>query len=325
MIHDYVIVGAGAAGCVLANRLSADPDVQVLLVEAGGRARNPLLAVPRAFYLTLRSDRYVDRYPTRATADGTPAEAWIRGRGLGGSTLVNGMMYVRGAAADFDALEAAGNPGWGSAAFLRAYRELEELLAVTVPSSGDEVTDALFEAAGSNGLRRTADFNDSDDERIGFTPATISRGRRVSAASAFLAPARSRPNLTIVTGAHAERIVLDGRRAVGVVLRHGGRSEQVRARREVLVAAGTIGSPLLLERSGIGRTDVLRAAGVPLVAESKAVGGESWSSDRSACRSGSTAGTVRRSGSTPSRSRPWRVRAISRPDGVPWRRAGTTS
>ncbi|MBD8605466.1 GMC family oxidoreductase N-terminal domain-containing protein [Aeromicrobium sp. CFBP 8757] len=285
MTYDYVIIGAGAAGCVLANRLSADPAVDVLLVEDGGRGHNPLLAVPRAFFFTLRSDRYVHRYPTRPGTTGDPSEVWVRGRGLGGSTLVNGMMYVRGAAADFDAVEAAGNPGWGSAAFLRAYRELEDHslgastsrgaggpLAVSVPSRGDEVTAALFEAARSVGLRRTDDFNDSDDERIGYTPATIHRGRRVSAASAFLAPVRRRPNLTVMTGSRAERILLRGRRATGVAIVGGGRALEVRARREVLVCAGTVESPLLLERSGVGRSDVLRAAGIETLVESPNVG-----------------------------------------------------
>jgi choline dehydrogenase len=283
--YDYVIVGAGAAGCVLANRLSADPSVEVLLVEEGGRARNPLLSVPRAFFFTLRSDRWTRRYPTASRVAGGPGEVWSRGRGLGGSTLVNGMMYVRGAAADFDALEAAGNPGWGSDAFLRAYREIEnhELgasasrgtggpLDVSVPIHADEVTDALFEGAESLGVRRTDDFNDSDDERIAFTPATIHRGRRVSAASAFLNPARRRTNLTVMTGARAERVVLQGRRSTGVVINHDGRLTEVRARREVLVAAGTVESPLLLERSGIGRPDVLRAAGIETLVESPNVG-----------------------------------------------------
>ncbi|MET1038341.1 MAG: GMC family oxidoreductase N-terminal domain-containing protein, partial [Aeromicrobium sp.] len=269
MIVDYVIVGAGAAGCVLANRLSADPAVSVLLVEDGGRGRNPLLSVPRAFYFTLRSDRYVHRYPT---GPGPGAEVWTRGRGLGGSTIVNGMMYVRGAAADFDALEAAGNPGWGSEAFLRAYRLLEDQQHVSIRDEEDDISTALLDGAAELGLRRTDDFNDSDDERIGFTPATIHRGRRVSAASAFLAPARRRPNLTIWTNARAEKILLRNRRAAGLLVRRGQRHEEVDVRREVLVAAGTVESPLLLERSGIGSPDVLQKAALVTLVESPNVG-----------------------------------------------------
>lgn len=267
MMFDYVIVGAGAAGCVLANRLSADPAVNVLVVEDGGQGSHPLLSVPRAFFFTLRSDRWTRRYPA-----GTAGEVWIRGRGLGGSTLVNGMMYVRGAAADFDAIEGAGNPGWGSGAFEQAYRAIEGPLGVSIPGDGDEVTAALFAAATATGLRRATNFNDGDDERIGFTPATIRHGRRVSAASAFLAPIRRRPNLTVMTGARAERVRLEHGRAVGVVVRRGRRVLDVSVRREVLVAAGAIESPLLLERSGIGDPAVLRAAGITPVVVSPNVG-----------------------------------------------------
>ncbi|MCW2829931.1 MAG: oxidoreductase [Aeromicrobium sp.] len=271
MTYDYVVVGAGAAGCALAGRLAAEPGVTVLLVEAGGAGRGPLLSVPRAFYFTMRSARHTHRYDTLRVVGGR-SETWLRGSGLGGSTLVNGLMYVRGAAADFDALEAAGNPGWGANEVLAAYAAIEGPLGVSVPDAGDEVTSALFAAASDHGLRRTADFNADDDERIGFTPATIRDGRRVSAASAFLDPVRRGCGLTVMTHARAERLVLDGTRVVGVRLERRGRAIEVRAQREVLLAAGTVESPLLLERSGIGRPDVLAGAGVTTVVESPNVG-----------------------------------------------------
>ncbi|AWB93488.1 GMC family oxidoreductase [Aeromicrobium chenweiae] len=270
MIADYLVVGAGAAGCALAGRLAAEPGVSVLLVEHGGPARNPLIAVPRAFYVTLRSKTYTHRYPTRAVAGGD-AEVWMRGRGVGGSTLVNGMMWVRGSRADADALAAAGNPGWDARAFADAYASLERRLGVSVPTEGDDVTEALFSSAASLGLRRTDDVNAADDERIGFTPATIRDGRRVTAA-ALLRPSGRQGSLTVLTRARVDRVLLDGTRAVGVLVERRGRMIEVRARREVLVAAGAVESPLLLERSGIGRPDVLTAAGVTPVVESSNVG-----------------------------------------------------
>jgi choline dehydrogenase len=164
------------------------------------------------------------------------------------------MMWVRGAVADFDGLEAAGHPGWGAQQFGAAHESLEAQLGVSVPSEGDEVTGALFSAAQAQGLRRTNDFNTGDDERIAFTPATIRDGRRVTAA-ALLAPGRRTRGLTVMTHARAERLVLEGTRAVGVLVERRGRTVEVRARREVLVAAGTIESPLLLGRSAsAGRT-----------------------------------------------------------------------
>src|SRR5580704_8500128 len=188
---DYVIVGAGAAGCVLASRLSQDAKNQVLLLEYGGGDKNPVIYVPKGFYFTLRGQRYTYHYSTRPVGPAGQVEVWTRGKGLGGSAAVNGMMWMRGAAADWDGLAARGNPGWSWADVLPAYRAMEDHslgasesrgaggpLGVSVTDPGDEITAAVMAAAVSYGWARVADANASDAERIGFTPSTISHGRR---------------------------------------------------------------------------------------------------------------------------------------------------
>src|SRR5580698_10477205 len=189
---DYVVVGAGAAGSVLAGRLaSGDQRPSVLLLEYGGPARSPLLRVPKGFYYTLRGDRYLYRYVTGPVGPGLAHKVWLRGRVAGGSAAVNGMMWMRGAAADWDGLAARGNPGWSWADVLPAYRAMEDHslgasesrgaggpLGVSVTDPGDEITAAVMAAAVSYGWARVADANASDAERIGFTPSTISHGRR---------------------------------------------------------------------------------------------------------------------------------------------------
>jgi len=196
---DYVVVGAGAAGCVLAGRLAAPhsissaPRRRVLLVEYGGRPVNPLLHVPKGFYYTLRGDRYLYRYPTSPVTPGGRPEVWLRGRVLGGSAAVNGMMWTRGAPADWDGLAARGNPGWAWADVLPAYRAIEDHslgasdtrgaggpLGITVTDPEDGVTSAILRSAVSYGWRHVADVNADDTERIGFAPSTIARGRRTT-------------------------------------------------------------------------------------------------------------------------------------------------
>ncbi len=306
---DYVVVGAGAAGCVLAARLSADPSTSVLLVEHGGPGCDPLVLVPKSFVRTMSDPRHADRYPAWVSGGGeVPAggrvsgsqvpgtagsqrtETWLRGRGLGGSTTINGTMYARGDPADYDALAGRGGPAWSWEHMLAVFRAMEDHelgaspvrgaggpLTVSVPQPHEEVAARLVAAGSRLGWRPVRDVNAVTGQRIGPTPTTTRAGTRVSAARAFLAPARRRSNLTVLTRTEAVSVVQAGGRAVGVRLarrRADGTLErgQVRARREVVLAAGALGSPLLLERSGIGRPDVLAHAGVTVQVDSPNVG-----------------------------------------------------
>jgi choline dehydrogenase len=283
---DYIIVGAGAAGCVLANRLSEDPLVRVLLVEFGGRDTNPLLFIPKGFYFTLQGDRYCYHYETQPVGPSARSESWTRGKVSGGSTAINGMMYIRGAKSDYDQIEKRGNSGWGWNEMLPIFKAMEDhdlgpsalrgaggAVGVSISEQDEPVCNAILEATQEVGLRRTCDFNESDDERIGFTPSTIKRGVRVSAASAFLRPVSNRPNLTILNRTRVGYLRFSGNRVVGVRAQTDGANyRDYTATREVIVAAGTVESTLLLERSGIGRAETLAAAGVDMKIESPNLG-----------------------------------------------------
>jgi choline dehydrogenase len=283
---DYVIVGAGAAGCVLASRLSEDPKNRVLLLEYGGRDTNPIIYVPEGFYVTLRGNRYTYHYPTRPVGPGGQAEVWLRGKVLGGSTAVNGMIWSRGAQADWDGVAARGNPAFGWQRVLAAYRAMEDHslgasdmrgaggpLGVSVTENDDELVQAVLASTGDMGWARVTDVNAHDSERIGFTPSTIRHGVRTSAYSAFVRPViRRRRNLTVATRTRADYLLFDGTRVAGVRAMTGGLAVDYRARKEVILSAGTVETPLLLERSGIGRPEVLRRAGVDVRVESPNVG-----------------------------------------------------
>jgi choline dehydrogenase-like flavoprotein len=284
MEFDYIVVGAGAAGCVVAGRLAQDPRVSVLLIEYGGGDGNPLIHVPKGFYYTLRGDRYLYRYPTRPGRPGQQAEAWLRGRVLGGSAAVNGMMWARGAPADWDGLRARGNPGWGWADIGPAYQELEATLGVSVTETDDQVTRAILASATAFGWEHVTDFNASDSSRIAFTPSTIAHGRRTTSYRAFVRPALRPPgrraNLTVATRTRAGYLLFDppggaggaGSRVTGVRVASRRRAADITARREVVICAGAIETPLLLERSGIGRPDILTSLGIGVRAEAPHVG-----------------------------------------------------
>ena len=285
--YDYIIVGAGAAGCVMAYRLSADPSVRVLLLESGPRNLHPFIHMPKAIGKALSRSELVWPYMTEPNDqnNNTP-EFWARGNTLGGSTSVNGMMYVRGQPADYDEVAQTAGGNWTWQAMSRAFQAIEhhELgpdetrgdsgpLHVTMPDMHNALTEAMIEAGVALGLARKADTNAPDNRQgIGYAPRTVRRSRRESAATAFLDPIRRRANLKILSGVVVDRLLFEGRRAVGVTATQEGRPVSFRATREVLIAAGALASPAILQRSGVGPASLLREAGISVVADRAGVG-----------------------------------------------------
>jgi len=286
MQFDYVIVGGGSAGCVLAARLSEDPEVRVCLLEAGPSDWSPALHVPIgvAFVLPTRHMNWAFETEPQAGLNGRRIYQ-PRGKTLGGSSSINGLIYIRGHAADYDHWAELGNAGWGYADVLPYFRKSEhnEVIAdafhgqngalnVAAPQQEFPASRAFVDATRALGLPQTADFNGAEQEGFGSYQTTSIRGRRCSAARAFLGEAKRRPNLSILTGAHATRVLLEGRRATGVEFRCDGALEQVRARHEVILSAGALQSPQLLQLSGIGPVDHLRSFGIEVVHDLPGVG-----------------------------------------------------
>lgn len=285
---DYVIVGAGSAGCVMAERLSRDPKVRVLVLEAGGSNRHPLITLPKGIGKVTMQQRFTWYYPVgqRRLPDVPSVETWVRGRGLGGSSAVNGMIYVRGQAEDYDLwAREHGCTGWDAATMLGAFQQIEnhELgagdgrgtdgpLHISSGTYRYPLAEALIAAGESLGLPRRADLNGPDQEGIGYFSHNIKRGRRQSAAEVFLKPAMRRANVAVRTGALVDRIVLDGQRASGVEIVVDGRRERIAVAGEVILSAGVMASPAILQRSGIGPGALLSALGVPVIADSPNVG-----------------------------------------------------
>ncbi len=284
---DFIVVGAGSAGCVLANRLSADGKHTVLLLEAGGDDRRFWMRVPIGYGRSFFDPQVNWMYRTEPDAGlGDRRGYWPRGKVLGGSSTINAMVFVRGQPADFDHWAALGNPGWAWNDVLPYFKKLEDsdhgpsawrgrggpMHVSDVADQVHPLCAAYLEAGEQLGLQRNPDLNGESQDGVGINQITTSEGLRASASTAYLRPALRRANLRVETAAHATAIVFEGLRAAGVRYRRGGRPLEAHARCEVILAAGAIGSPQLLQLSGVGPGAALQALGIAAVADSPAVG-----------------------------------------------------
>jgi len=284
--YDYLIVGAGSAGCVLANRLSADPNARVLLLEAGGKDDFFWIHVPLGIFRTLGNPRTDWCYTSEAEAGLNGRALPIpRGRVLGGSSSINGMVYIRGQSRDYDHWRQLGNRGWSWDDVLPYFKRHEDFcdganewhgaggeLRIEGPRVRWEILDAFVEAAAQRGIPKVADLNRGDNEGVAYAHMTTRRGVRVSAARAFLHPVMHRKNLRVITDAQVKSLRLDGKRVTGVEFWQGDEVCIAQSRREVVLSAGSVGSPQLLQVSGIGPGALLREHGIAVRHELPGVG-----------------------------------------------------
>jgi choline dehydrogenase len=284
--YDYIIVGAGSAGCVVANRLSADPSCRVLLLEAGGSDRNFWLKLPVGYYRTIYNERFSRLFQTEASdSTGGRAIVWPRGRVIGGSSSINGLIFIRGQHEDFDDWERAGAKGWSYRELLPYFRRYERYrggesqyhggfgeFEVSELRNENPASRAWVDAGVEYGLPRNPDFNGETTFGVGYYQLGIGKHWRTSSASAFLKPAMRRPNLTVITRAQVSRVTFRGKAASGVEWIKGGQVQSAIADREVILSAGALQSPQILQLSGIGPADLLRSLDIPVVADAPEVG-----------------------------------------------------